>query len=68
MPLSKAIQKRIAYSKPIKINNQITLGLFDKHHKLIDIRICKYDWTKHKFVCPRDPKVRNKLQKKILGH
>ena len=60
-----SIRKKIAYSKPILVNNHLTIGLFDKNHKLLDIRICYYDKENNKFICPREPTIRKALAKKM---
>lgn len=69
MPLTKTEKQKIAYSKPVLLpNGMITLGLFDKDHKLIEYRACKLNTKTKHFNCPSNktnPKAKKELQKKL---
>lgn len=66
MPIKKGL---VVYSAPVKLKNGLTtLGLFDKNHKLVDLRVCQYHKSTNHFSCPRQstqPKERKKLAKKL---
>lgn len=62
------LKEKVAYSAPVTLSNgKRTIGLYNKNHKLIELRACE-ELPSGKFHCPRQathPKERLKIARKL---
>lgn len=63
------LKAKVAYSKEVRLpNKKTTLALFDKQDNLLEYRICKYNKSDKKYICPKrqtEPEKRKSLAKQL---